>query len=390
MKNEIRCNFYDSFVCTASDCPFTCCQEWAIAVDDATYACWEKRLKLDVAATVTRQRSGSGYQIALNTRRECPYLTNDHLCSLVIRHGEDVLSDTCARFPREIHEFANRTEKTLVSCCPEVVDRLKEQPVRLLQEGTLSWGSSEQEQDDRLLYELRHDMMGLLEQQQYDLNLAYRMIFSIQLDAMEHYYEDEEWTYDAARYFDGKILWELAETIRTFPVDWKATFCERNELFLDLVENYREQGMYTKVLEPVVKQAQKLEQLFDSPEEEQATLQELVDAYQRFTDSLSIYEGLFRNFLINELFTSLVKPLSDMESVTVMLQWIGMEWGTLLHVLFLQWLADDRQLAYEGIREWIVLLSRMMGYDEDDIFEYMEDCFETRIWEWGYLNLLLP
>lgn len=390
MKKEIRLNIYDSFVCTASDCPFTCCQEWTIAVDDATYACWENQLKLDVVTTVMEQKSGGGHQIALNTRRECPYLTEDHLCSLVIEHGADVLSDTCARFPREIHEFANRTEKTLVSCCPEVVDQLAGQPIRLVQDDPLPWGITEQEQDDRLLYELRHDMMKLLENKQYDLNLAYRMIFYIQLDVMQHYYEDAEWIYDSTQYFEEKILWELAKTIRALPVDWRATLCERNELFLDLVENYREQGMYAKALESVLKQAKELELLLSSPEKEKATEQGLVDVYQNYVDSLSEYEDLFRNFLINELFTSLVKPLSDVESVTVMLQWIGMEWGTLLHVLFLQWLTDDHQLAYEGIREWIVLISRMMGYDEDDIFEYMEDCFETRIWEWGYLNLLLP
>ena len=172
-------------------------------------------------------------------------------------------------------------------------------------------------------------------------------------------------------------------------MDRRATLQERNELFLDLVANYREQGMYTRALQPVLMQAEALESLLESSEKTEA-IEHLLLSYGKFEEELSAYTGLFRNFLVAELFTNLVKPLSDMESVTVMLQWIGMEWAGMMHVLFLQWLADGQKLSYEEIREWIVLISRMMGYDEDDIFEYMENCFEDLIWEWGYLHLLLP
>lgn len=389
MKKESKLHFYDSFVCTASDCPFTCCQEWAIGVDDRTYACWQKKLKLNVAATVTTNESGSGYKIALNDKRECPYLTKEHLCSLVLRYGDSVLSDTCAGFPREIHAFSNRIEKTLVSCCPEVVDFLNREKVQIVGEADFSWGNTEEEQDEKLLYDLRRDMMRLLGDEGYSLLLAYQMIFYIQLDAMRHYYEDGEWIYERDQYFHGKILEEMSQTIRNLPVDRRATLQERNELFLDLVANYREQGMYTRALQPVLMQAEALESLLESSEKTEA-IEHLLLSYGKFEEELSAYTGLFRNFLVAELFTNLVKPLSDMESVTVMLQWIGMEWAGMMHVLFLQWLADGQKLSYEEIREWIVLISRMMGYDEDDIFEYMENCFEDLIWEWGYLHLLLP
>lgn len=386
MKKESKLHFYDSFVCTASDCPFTCCQEWAIGVDDRTYACWQKKLHLDVAATVTTHESGSGYKIALNDKRECPYLTKEKLCSLVIRHGDGVLSDTCAKFPREIHEFSNRIEKTLVSCCPVVVDFLNKEKVQVVEDAPFSWGDTEEEQDEKLLYDLRRDMMALLSGEQYDLTLAYRMLFYIQLDAMEQYYEDGGWVYDRTRYYQEQTLKELAQKIKSLPVDFPATLRERNEMFLDLVENYREQGMYTKSLQPILEQAETLEDKLNY----RKSTEELLLSYQNFEKELKPYQMLFRNFLLAELYTNLVKPLSDMESVTVMLQWIAMEWAGLLHVLFLQWLVNGQKLPYEGIREWMVLLSRMMGYDEDDIFEYMENCFENLIWEWGYLHLLLP
>ena len=34
--------YYDEFVCTADQCPFTCCREWKIEVDDQTNEKWKK------------------------------------------------------------------------------------------------------------------------------------------------------------------------------------------------------------------------------------------------------------------------------------------------------------------------------------------------------------
>lgn len=34
--------YYDEFVCTADKCPFTCCREWKIEVDDETNEKWKK------------------------------------------------------------------------------------------------------------------------------------------------------------------------------------------------------------------------------------------------------------------------------------------------------------------------------------------------------------
>ncbi len=31
----------------------------------------------------------------------------------------------------------------------------------------------------------------------------------------------------------------------------------------------------------------------------------------------------------------------------------------------------------------------MTGYDEEDIYEYMENSFQDVIWEWSYLFLIL-
>ena len=48
-----------------------------------------------------------------------------------------------------------------------------------------------------------------------------------------------------------------------------------------------------------------------------------------------------------------------------------------------------RDLAYETLRDYLVLITRMTGYEEDDIYEYLENSFDELVWEWGYLSLIV-
>ena len=43
---------------------------------------------------------------------------------------------------------------------------------------------------------------------------------------------------------------------------------------------------------------------------------------------------------------------------------------------------------YEKVREALVIINRMTGYDEEDISEYLENSFESLLWDWGYFALL--
>ena len=36
----VKPDYYDEFCCIANECPFTCCQEWKIAVDKETRKKW--------------------------------------------------------------------------------------------------------------------------------------------------------------------------------------------------------------------------------------------------------------------------------------------------------------------------------------------------------------
>ncbi|MBQ5675667.1 MAG: flagellin lysine-N-methylase, partial [Lachnospiraceae bacterium] len=57
-------------------------------------------------------------------------------------------------------------------------------------------------------------------------------------------------------------------------------------------------------------------------------------------------------------------------------------------MVFLKW-QQNGTVSYEEIRDCIVVACRMMGYDEEDVEEYLLNSFEELIWEWGYLALIV-
>lgn len=56
--------------------------------------------------------------------------------------------------------------------------------------------------------------------------------------------------------------------------------------------------------------------------------------------------------------------------------------------LFLCWHREGA-LSYETMRSCMVILSRMLGYEDEDIWEYLENSFERLIWDWGYFALVV-
>ena len=62
-------------------------------------------------------------------KHRCPFLSKDKLCHLVMTYSDEVLSETCALFPREIHRFSTHDQRTLMPRRPAVIDLWCEKPV---------------------------------------------------------------------------------------------------------------------------------------------------------------------------------------------------------------------------------------------------------------------
>ncbi|MGN6710491.1 flagellin lysine-N-methylase [Anaerocolumna jejuensis] len=375
MKKEIKTDYYDTFTCIADKCSFTCCQEWKIAVDDDTYIKWNClsliKQNNNYLDQYVKQKDGTRV-IGLNEQKQCPFLNEQKLCNLVLNFGDEVLSETCAIFPRQIHEFADRKEYSLVSCCPEVVDLMNQQD-------KICFTKNMFDMDKDILLQIRTMMITIMQNQHFSISKSVMMIFYILLDIHE---KESVLKKEIDEYKDEAVLKELSDTIDNMQFLSLNTFEENNELFLDMAENYRKQELYTSYLEPIAVIAENLSRDYDK--------RKIIVQLQKFERQFSSYEKLFRNYLVVEIFSNSLMPESDFESIVVMIQWIAMEYVIMRHSIFLSWLLDEQEkLSYTVVRNYIVVISRMMGYDQEDICEYLEKSFENLIWEWGYLALII-
>ena len=418
----IKPDFYDTFQCTADKCTFTCCQEWKIAVDEKTEEKWKNYPNPDqeskmLCESVTEKDDTR--IIALNREKKCPFLDDNRLCKLVTNYGEEILSKTCQTFPRQIHHFQmeddaihvenstntpkicsdtqeERIEYSLVACCPAVVDIWMEQE-------EIQWVEDISETRE-ICFSVREEMFSIMKDRANSNEKNMLLLFFMLLD-LEEVCPNEEITDSSEddieernrklwsklqEYRKSKILTQVSEKIDQMEFSTVDTFIERNELFLDMIENYRKEKLYERYLDQIALLAERIsEETFTEENRSQEEIPSLTEL-NAFQKEMQPYESLFRNFLVSEIFTNILIPGGDLESMVVMTQWMAMEYAVMQHAVFLRWYLDGkRKLTYEILRDYMVLCARITGYDQEDIYEYMENSFESILWDWGYMALLI-
>lgn len=377
---RIRPDYYDRFTCIADQCTITCCQEWKIAVDADTNRKWKKVCPPD---TVKEQKKNlSAYTtkkeglrvIELDNDHRCPFLADNKLCHLVSAYGDKILSETCTTFPREVHRFSNHEEETLMPCCPAVIDL---------------WNSEELVHFpvfDTLLFKIRTNCI----EQIYDTSVPLENILSELFYILHELLNKQDKGHSLTDeliddYFSSKTVKQLRDTISEIELPPFDTIMECNELLQDLAVNYKKEGLYLNYLNPVLNLAENLSESF-------ASEKELLLHWENFQKELINYDSLLRNFITNELYSDLVMPGATLEDMLIQMQWIAMEYAVIRHSLFLKWLLNldsaITALPYEAVRDYLVVITRMTGYEEEDIYEYLENSFESLIWDWGYFALI--
>ncbi len=426
MKPIIEPEFYKDFHCIGGQCSFTCCKEWKIAVDPETKKRWRKlsvpetvlesgrvpkhacRSSLDktqLSQFVMKKDGGEIIELLPNMR--CPFLEDTELCRLVLDYGEACLSETCHVFPRETHAFADRTERTLVSCCPEIVDRLY--TLKELHFTNLPYQDRAflLEGNDQL-FQIRNIMMYWLSDASASNEVNLKRTFFMLLDLLEKEKKAER-AADALNALDpGECLKDedvqkLTEMILAMPKDTQASIEEQNALFLDVTENYRKEGRYQGLLSPLYAMAEQLSREF---QEADAARMDVVCALH--AEVVVAYAPLLRNYLVAEAFATLLIPGCTLRNMVLQLEWMIMEYVLIVHAMVLEILSErgvedapgasnreedaedaDAPIAYPKARELLILIARMTGYDGDEIEEYLSDSFENPVWPWGYADYLL-
>lgn len=289
----------------------------------------------------------------------------------MLAYGDSLLSETCTTFPREIHTYETHEEATLMPCCPAVIDLWHSRETLTFPVVSASEASP--------LFEIRTQLLHLLQHSTNSVEMALLSGFYILLELRR---TDTLANELVRNYFSEKTISQLQPLIHDIEFSWKDTLSECNELLLDLSVNYQKEALYLDYLTPILSLAETLSK--------QNAPDELLESWKDFQNALAPYQPLLRNFLANEFFSDLLEPGSNLEDMILQMQWIALEFVIVRHSIFLKWMRDGSgELPYEAVRDYLVIITRMTGYDVEDIREYMGNNFEELIWEWGYLGMIV-
>ncbi len=383
-------DYYDKFQCTASACPMTCCMQWRIAVDDETLFHWQEGWKKHV------KEVEEGHAIRLNKDGMCPFLNEEKLCKIVLKAGEQAISHTCQTFPREEHRYNDRIERCLTPGCPAVLDLMWKQDDFHIQEREIQ-GNKIQEKEihgqeirgqkvkeetpneeicelNPMLFAIRDWFLEIVNDKQLPLNTALEICFLIAVDLYE-FEQKGILEKEFMHYKNVTNIQKIREAIGTNDQMTEDRLEEYNLLFLDISEIYRKQKIYADFLVPLAKEAEKLDC-------------RKIEYWSEFKPKLAPWKEHLRKLFAEEISSAVITPGTEhVLDMLVKLEWMAMEYAVLLQVLFLQ--GNTGEITYEKLRESVCVIFRMMGYADDDIWEYMENCFDQVIWPWEYYALLV-
>lgn len=119
-------DIYRDFYCIGSDCKDNCCKMgWDIEIDEDTYNFYKNlgdELSQKVAANIYEEDSCK----YMGQQDGCPFLNEEGLCSLLLKYGEDKISDICREHPRFYQWFGDYKEAGVGICCEKSAEMLLE------------------------------------------------------------------------------------------------------------------------------------------------------------------------------------------------------------------------------------------------------------------------
>lgn len=99
-----RPTYVGEFKCDGKACDSRCCRDWRILVDEETQ---KKYLRLPDAdrQNFFKHFDESAQAFKMQPSGACPFLDENFLCKLQLKHGEDYLPSICQSFPRVTYKL---------------------------------------------------------------------------------------------------------------------------------------------------------------------------------------------------------------------------------------------------------------------------------------------
>ena len=363
---EKRMIGYDSFKCIADKCKFTCCSGWDINIDSNTYEKWNKE-KNKCKDILNKLKFIDNDYIIINkkTNDTCPFLDNRRLCNIVKSNGDEYLSLTCQRFPRIENTFEGIKEFTLSCSCPEVVDIIGK-----IEEEIILVNCNNDDTDIPIEIKIRDTIIKIIKEK--NLNIESKLIVSYRmlLNILNNEELTEEVVLNEIENYNNIILQETLQN------DNKA-FRTINNLFLDIIENYKNVPVLKNSLNDISQISMKIYR-------GEIKISELIALWNPFINYFNKYNKLIEKYIVTKILGNCLNE--DIEEIAINLELIILEYLLVRYSVFLKVFLEDEENLLQNIKDYIVVFSRIIGNNLDAVVEFIEEQYGDILFTVEYLK----
>ncbi len=385
----IKTTIYDNFCCVADKCPMTCCKGWAIRADGGIYDKWKSRTETSYLCEQVTYKKEDGediYHMKADSCKACVMLDEQGLCEIVKCHGEEYLSDTCAKFPRKHNqivitgedesESVVMDEYSMSGACPEVL--------RLIAEAKESYivdipPKCRENHDFPMEYQIRNAVIRIMQNREFSLSDRFMLSFSLLHECLSCEWEED--VYDCiATWQEKENLTDAAALWQHMSYDKEDAFTEICETWLDVTVFYKEEAMYRPYL-------YELAMFVENADADRKSFAQMLADWETFCKDWQKYDVYWENVLCSEIFSDCISE--DVEYLIESFQSIMMEYVMTRLTVFMQQRMSDELVTEDALHEYAALFIRMIGHNTEGMAEYWEENFEDSILEKEYFYLLL-
>lgn len=377
----LKPHYYDKFVCTAADCPDTCCAGWQIMIDEDSLDRYGK----EPGEFGKRLRNSIDWEeeCFYQNNSRCAFLNDKNLCELYKELGPDALCDTCRMYPRHTEEYEGLRELSLSLSCPEAARIMLscKDPVRFLEEETEE--EDDFEEFDFMMFSQLEDTRDVLFSviQDRKIPLTLRMAVSEQLAQSYQICMEEGREFDIDELLRDCLRHQKENTLQEFVrkclsekgVD-AASFHQwekQKEEFQVLRRLERLRPTWDKVLDDADRW------LYQGNKE---NYRQICEEFHRMYGALSNHKEEWENlgeqllmFFVYTYFCGAVYDdmvCSKMELALFSVRWIQ-------EFLITRWLENGKQLSMQDVEQISCWYAREIEHSDDNLNALEDWLFET-------------
>ncbi len=377
----LKPHYYDKFVCTAGECPDTCCAGWQIMIDEDSL----DRYGNEPGEFGKRLRNSIDWEEECFYQNDsrCAFLNDKNLCDLYKALGPDALCDTCRLYPRHTEEYEGLRELSLSLSCPEAARIMLscKEPVRFLEEET------DEEDDfdefDFMMFSQLEDTRDVLFSvlQDRSLPLTLRMAVAEQLAECYQICMEEGREFDIDELLQDCLRHQKENTLREFVEDCLAGKGVDAASF----HQWEKQREELQVLYGLERLRPQWDQVLDGADRwlyqgNKEHYLQICEEFQRMYGALSDHKEEWENlgeqllmFFVYTYFCGAVYDdmvCSKMELALFSVRWIQ-------EFLIVRWLENGKQLSMQDVEQISWWYAREIEHSDDNLNALEDWLFET-------------